>query len=95
VSDSVRCGAVALALLLASDAVALVRGGRTEVPVDMLWVFVAGLLLPILNLYFVAKDALRGRGRAAALGAVLSGLAMLEAFSPAWIGFLKLQGGRT
>jgi len=88
-SDSVRCGAIACCLLVASDVLALAKGGRSEVPLDVEWVLVAGLLLPILNLYFIGKDALRGRGRQAAIGALLSGLAMLEAFAPAWIGFLK------
>jgi hypothetical protein len=75
--------------MVAMDAVALMKGGRDEVPAGMLWLPVAGLLLPVLNVYFVAKDLLRRRMKAAGIGAALSGWALFQAFNPAWIAFLR------
>jgi hypothetical protein len=88
-SDSVRCGGIACVLLLVMDAVALMKGGRQEVPAGMLWLPVAGLLMPVLNVYFVAKDLLARRLKAAGIGAALSGWALFQAFNPAWVALLR------
>jgi hypothetical protein len=88
-SDSVRCGGVACLLLVVMDVVALMKGGREEVPAGMLWLPVAGLLLPVLNVYFVAKDLFGRRLKAAGIGAALSGWALFQAFNPAWVAFLR------
>jgi hypothetical protein len=88
-SDSVRCGGIACLLLIVMDVVALVKGGREEVPAGMLWLPIAGLLLPVLNVYFVAKDLILRRLKAASIGAALSGWALFQAFNPAWVAFLR------
>ena len=87
-SDSVRCGGIACLLLALMDVIALVKGGRTEVPAGMLWLPIAGLVLPVLNIYFVAKDLIQRRLKAAGIGAALSGWALFQAFNPAWVAFL-------
>jgi hypothetical protein len=84
ISDSVWCGGAACVSLVVMDALALWHGGRHEVPASGLWVAVGGLVLPLLNLYFIVKDLIAGRRRAAALGAMLSLLALLAAFNPPW-----------
>jgi hypothetical protein len=90
--DSVWCGAVACVLILAMDAIALARGGRAEVPAGALWIAVAGLLLPVLNVYFVIKDVVARRARDAGLGLALSLLALFMAFDPPWGAFIGLGG---
>jgi len=84
VGDSVWCGGFACLLLGFVDAVALVKGGRAEVPATVLWVMVAGVLLPVLNLYFVARDLIAGRWKDAALGVILSVVALIMAVAPPW-----------
>jgi hypothetical protein len=88
-SDSVRCGGIACILLVVMDVVALMKGGREEVPAGMLWLSVAAVLLPVLNVYFVGKDLFARRLKAAGFGAALSGWALFQAFNPAWVAFLR------
>lgn len=70
------------------DAVAFVKGGRAEVPANVLWAAVAGVLLPVLNVYFVARDLIAGRRKDAALGVILSVVALIVAFDPPWSQFM-------
>lgn len=96
VGDSVWCGGSACLLLGFVDAVALVKGGRAEVPASGLWAYVAGMLLPVLNVYFVARELIAGRRKDAALGVILSVVAVIMALSPPWgqfVGVPSHHGG--
>ncbi len=99
VGDSVWCGGSACLLLAFVDAVALVKGGRAEVPASGLWAYVAGMLLPVLNVYFVARELIAGRRKDAALGVILSVMAVIMAYSPPWGQFVGVpshhDGGST
>jgi len=88
--DSVWCGGVACVCILAMDVVALFKGGRHQVPAGAVGIAVAGLVLPVLNLYFLLKDVLRRRWKQAGLGALLTAAALLFAFAPPW-GSLVLE----
>ena len=90
VGDSIWCGGTACALLLLMDSVAAMKGGRAEVPAGVVWTAVAGMLLPFLNLYFIGRDLLAGLKRDAAIGLVLSILALVMAFDPPWKRFVIL-----
>lgn len=92
VGDSIWCGGAACALLLLMDIVAAMKGGRAEVPAGVVWTAVAGMLLPVLNLYFIGRDLFAGNKRDAAIGLVLSILALLMAFDPPWKRFVILAG---
>lgn len=83
-SDSIWCGGLACLCILLIDGIALAKGGRQEVPLSIAWIFIAGLLLPVLNVYFVLKDAYHGRRKQASLGAILSVIALLLVSWPAW-----------
>lgn len=96
VGDSVWCAGSACLLLGFVDAVALVKGGRAEVPASDLWAYVAGILLPVLNVYFVARELIAGRRKDAALGVILSVVAVIMALSPPWgqlVGVSRHHGG--
>lgn len=82
--DSIWCGGAACFLILLMDAMALVKGSRADIPLSAAWVAVAGVLLPVLNLYFIVKDLLSGRRREAGIGLLLSLLALAVAFYPPW-----------
>jgi len=92
VGDSVWCGGLALVCLILMDAVALVMGGRHEVPALGLWLPIAGLLLAVLNVYFVLRDLLAVRRGDAALGLGLSVLALFVAINPPWARFVRCAG---
>ena len=66
------------------DAIALVKGSRADIPASAAWVAVAGLVLPVRNLYFIVKDFFSGRRREAGIGLLLSLLALALAFYPPW-----------
>jgi hypothetical protein len=89
VGDSVWCGGAACLLLAFMDVVAFMKGGREDVPASVLWVAVAGLLLLVLNVYFVIRDVVGGRRKAAALGVMLSLFALLAAFDPPWRHYVR------
>ncbi len=84
ISDSIRCGGAACLLILLMDVMALVKGSRADIPAGAAWVAVAGLVLPVLNLYFIIKDFVSGRRREAGIGLLLSLLALALAFYPPW-----------
>lgn len=46
--------------------------------------FVAGILLPFLNAYFVLRDLISRRWKDAAIGVILSIVAVMIAVNPAW-----------
>jgi hypothetical protein len=86
--DSVWCGGSACLLLGFVDVVAFMKGGRAEVPASLVWASVAGVLLPVLNLYFVARELIAGRHKDATLGVILSVAAVIMAFDPPWARFV-------
>jgi hypothetical protein len=98
VGDSAWNGGLACLLLGLVDAVAFAKGGRTAVPASLLWAFVAGMALPVLNIYFVARELIVGRLKDAALGVILSVLALIMAVDPPWgqlVGFPGHQNAGT
>ena len=87
--DSVWCGGAACVLLIVGDLGAVAWGGRHQMPAQIFVLTIAGILLAFLNVYFIYKDQRERRHQAAALGLVLSLVAMFIAFDPPWASLVQ------
>jgi hypothetical protein len=85
-ADSVLVAGVSLGLSIIGDIVAFFHGGRAQLPPLVFMAFLAApAVLAFLNVYFVVRDAIRGRLRPALYGLALSIAALAWLSAPTWL----------